>query len=98
MKPNKKENITAQFKTNQTRYFTGALTKTKITGTNVLNAKLTMIYSFINHTSNMDSLQKHKSESTFTGWRHRTLRHCSRSTTRGHASSIPLYHLPRLRA
>ena len=39
-----------------------------------------------------------KSESTFTGWRHRILRHCSRSTARGHASPIPLYHLPRLRA
>ena len=26
------------------------------------------------------------------------LRHCSRSTTRGHASPIPLYHLSRLRA
>ena len=30
-------------------------------------------------------------------WRHRILRHCSRRTTRGHASSIPLYHLSRLR-
>ena len=28
---------------------------------------------------------------------HRILRHCSRSTTRGHASPIPLYHLSRLR-
>ena len=36
--------------------------------------------------------------STFTGWRHRILRHCSRSTLSGHASSIPLYHLSRLRA
>ena len=27
----------------------------------------------------------------------RTLRHCSRSTTRGHASPIPLYHLSRQR-
>ena len=35
--------------------------------------------------------------STITTWRHRILRHCSRSTTRGHASSIPLYHLSRLR-
>ena len=34
---------------------------------------------------NNDSLQKHQSESTFTGWRHRILRHCSRSTARGHA-------------
>ena len=39
-----------------------------------------------------DSLYKHQSESTFTGWRHRILRHCSRSTARGHASPIPLYH------
>ena len=51
-----------------------------------------------NRSSNNNSLQKHKSESTFTGWRHRILRHYSRSTTRGHASPIPLYHLPRLRA
>ena len=50
-----------------------------------------------NRSSNNDSLQKHQSESTFTGWRHRILRHCS-STTRGHASPIPLYHLSRLRA
>ena len=28
-----------------------------------------------------------------TGWRHRILRHCSRSTTRRHVSPIPLYHL-----
>ena len=28
----------------------------------------------------------------------RILRHCSRSTTRGHADPIPLYHLCRLRA
>ena len=33
-----------------------------------------------------------------TGWRHRILRHCSRSSTRGHASPIPLYLLSRLRA
>ena len=39
-----------------------------------------------------------QSESTFTRWRHRILRHCSRSTTRGYASPIPLYHLSRLRA
>ena len=32
-----------------------------------------------------------------TGWRHRILRHCSRSTTRGHAGSVSLYHLSRLR-
>ena len=32
----------------------------------------------------------------FTRWRHRILRHCNRSTARGHASPIPLYHLPRL--
>ena len=29
--------------------------------------------------------------------RHRILRHCSRSTTRGHAGSVLLYHLSRLR-
>ena len=52
----------------------------------------------INRSSNNDSLQKHQSESTFTRWRHRILQHCSRSTTRGHASPIPLYHLSRLRA
>ena len=51
-----------------------------------------------NRSSNNDSLQKHLSEGTFTEWRHRILRHCSRSTTRGHASPVPLYHLPRLRA
>ena len=28
-----------------------------------------------------DSLQKHQSKSAFTGWRHKILRHCSRSTT-----------------
>ena len=28
---------------------------------------------------------------------HRILRHCSRRTTRGHAGSVPLYHLSRLR-
>ena len=39
-----------------------------------------------NRSSNNYSLQKHQSESTFTGWRHRILRHCSKSTTRGHAS------------
>ena len=39
-----------------------------------------------NRSSNNNSLQKHQSENTFTGWRHRILRHCSRSTTRGHAS------------
>ena len=39
-----------------------------------------------NRCSNNDPLWKHQSESTFTGWRHRILRHCSRSTTRGHAS------------
>ena len=31
-------------------------------------------------------------------WRHRILRHCSRNTTNGHTSPIPLYHLSRLRA
>ena len=51
-----------------------------------------------NRSSNNDSLQKHQSESTFTWWRYRVLRHYSRSTTRGHASPIPLNHLPRLRA
>ena len=43
-----------------------------------------------NHSSNNNSLQKQHIESTFTGWRHRILRHCRRSATRGHASSIPL--------
>ena len=38
--------------------------------------------------SNNDSLYKHQSESTFTGWRHRLLRHCSRSTARGHSMSL----------
>ena len=51
-----------------------------------------------NRSSNNDPLQKHKSESTFTRWRHGILRHCCRSTTRRHASPIPLYHLSRLRA
>ena len=51
-----------------------------------------------NRNSKYVSLQKHQSESTFTGWRHRILRHCSKSTTRGHACPIPLYHLSRLRA
>ena len=51
-----------------------------------------------NHSSNNDPLQKHKSESTFTRWRHGILRHCCRSTTRRHASPISLYHLSRLRA
>ena len=46
--------------------------------------------------SNNGSLWKHQSESTFTGWRHRLLRHCSRSTARRLASPIPLYHLSRL--
>ena len=49
-----------------------------------------------NRSSNNDSLQKHKSESTFTRWRHGILRHCCRSITRRHASPIPLYHLSRL--
>ena len=31
-------------------------------------------------------------------WRHRILRHCSTSITRGHASPIPLYHLSSQRA
>ena len=51
-----------------------------------------------NRSSNKDSLQKNQSESTFTRWRHRILRHSCRSTTRGHASPMPLYHLSRLRA
>ena len=51
-----------------------------------------------NRSSNNNSRQKHQSESTFTRWRHRKLRHCSRGTTRGHACPIPLYHLSRLRA
>ena len=46
--------------------------------------------------SNNDSLQKHQSESMFTRWRHGILRHCCRSTTRRHTSSVPLYHLSRL--
>ena len=50
-----------------------------------------------NRCSNNDSLQKHQSESAFSGWRHRLLWHCSRSTIRGHACPIPLYHLSRLR-
>ena len=50
-----------------------------------------------NRSSNNDSLQKHQSESAVTGWGHRILRHCSRSTTRGHACPIPLYHMSRLR-
>ena len=54
------------------------------------------IFLHRNCSSNNDSLQKHQSECTFTWWRHRILRHCSRSTTRGHASPIPLYHLSRL--
>ena len=33
----------------------------------------------------------------YTKWRHRILRHCSRRTVRGHAGSILLYHLSRLR-
>ena len=49
-----------------------------------------------NRSSNNDSLQKHQSESTFTRWRHRILRHCCRSTTRRHACPILLYHLSRL--
>ena len=36
------------------------------------------------------------SKSTITTWTHRILRHCSRSTTRGNAGSVPLYHLSRL--
>ena len=51
-----------------------------------------------NRSSDNDSLQKHQSESMFTRWRHGILRHCCRSTTRRHASPIPLYHLSRLRA
>ena len=47
-----------------------------------------------NRSSDNDSLQKHQSESTFTGWRHRILRHCCRSTIRGHTCPIPLYQLP----
>ena len=35
-----------------------------------------------NRSSNNDSLQKHQSESTFTRWRHRILRHCCMSITR----------------
>ena len=37
-----------------------------------------------------------QSESTFTGWRHRLLRHCISSTERGHANPRPLYYLSRL--
>ena len=49
-----------------------------------------------NRSSDNDSLQKHQSESTFTRWRHGVLRHCCRSTTRRHTSTVPLYHLSRL--
>ena len=42
-------------------------------------------------------LYRNQSISTITRWRHRILRHCSKSTTRGHAGSVPLYHLSRLR-
>ena len=35
-----------------------------------------------NRSSNNDPLQKHKSKSTFTRWRHGILQHCCRSTTR----------------
>ena len=38
------------------------------------------------------------SESRFSGWWRRLLRHCSRSTARRHTCPIPLYHLSRLRA
>ncbi len=48
--------------------------------------------------SNKDSQLKHQSENTFSGWRQRLLRHCSRSTARGHTSPIPFHHLSRLRA
>ena len=53
--------------------------------------------SLLQPSSNNDSLQKHQSESAFTRWRHRILRHCCRSTTRGHDSPIPLYRLSVLR-
>ena len=49
-------------------------------GTNPTSIRSTKI----DRSSNNDSLQKQQSESTFTGWRHRILRHCSRSTTRGY--------------
>ena len=39
-----------------------------------------------NRSSNNDPLQKHKSESTFTRWRHGILRHCCSNTTRRHAT------------
>ena len=39
-----------------------------------------------NRSSNNDSLYKNQSESTITRWRQRILRHCSRSTKRGHPS------------
>ena len=42
-------------------------------------------------------LYRNSKVSTITRWRHRILRHCSRSTTRGHAGPVPLYHLSRLR-
>ena len=48
-----------------------------------------------NCSSNNDSLQKHQSESTFTRWRHGIIRHCCRSTTRRHASPIPLDYVLR---
>ena len=43
-------------------------------------------------------LKETESENTFSGWKHRLLRHCSKSTARRHISPIPLYHLSRLRA
>ena len=60
--------------------------------------KMEQILLAYGRSSKNDSQQKHQSESTFTAWRHRILRHSSRSTTRGNACPIPLYHLSRQRA
>ena len=57
---------------------------------------------FIDFTKAFDSIHRGKMEQILlaysipNGWKHRLFRHCSRSTERGHTSSIPLYHLSRL--
>ena len=38
----------------------------------------------------------YRNTKTFSVWRHRLLRHCSKSTTRRHTSPIPIYQLSRL--
>ena len=43
--------------------------------------------------SHNDSLQKHQSERSSSGWRHRLLWHCSWGTARRHTSPIPLNYL-----